>query len=87
MPDNLPEKEDFYFQDIEQRFGSAQLRRIEQTLGPDFAVAIGNIEKGVSIARAAEVNLRNNHMQNIITWYTPRLPQSGKRWVVLLIQF
>lgn len=30
-----------------------------------------NQAKGIPIARAAEVNIRNNHMQYIVTWYEP----------------
>ena len=72
-PDNVPEKGEFYFPDVEGMAGlvGAQPVWIEETVEPDFVVAMGNIEKGVPIARAAEVNLRNNHMQYIVTWYTP----------------
>lgn len=76
-PDNVPEKGEFYFPDVEGMAGlvGAQPVWIEETVEPDFVVAMGNIEKGIPIARAAEVNLRNNHMQYIVTWYIP--PLSG----------
>lgn len=35
---------------------------------PDYIVSMNNQVKGIPIARAAEVNLRNNHMQYIATW-------------------
>jgi len=63
-PDNVPENGEFYFSDVEGMAGliGAQAVWIEETVEPDFVVAMRNIEKGAPIARAAEVNLRNNHM-------------------------
>jgi len=37
-------------------------------LDPDFFTLNAYQEKGVPIGRPAEVNLRNNHAQYIITW-------------------
>ena len=63
-PDNVPENGEFYFSDVEGMAGliGAQAVWIEETVEPHFVVAMRNIEKGAPIARAAEVNLRNNHM-------------------------
>ncbi|CUS14486.1 unnamed protein product [Tuber aestivum] len=70
-PDNVPERGEFYFPDVEgmARLVGAQAVWIEETVEPDFVVSLENVEKGVPIARTAEVNLRNNHMQYIVTWY------------------
>lgn len=32
---------------------------------------MGNRAGGIPIARTAEVNIHNNHMQYIVTWYVP----------------
>lgn len=40
-------------------------------IDPDFIVAMGNRAGGIPIARAAEVNIQNSHMQYIVTWYRP----------------
>jgi hypothetical protein len=34
------------------------------------------LEKGVPVSRPAEVNLRNNHVQYIVTWYVPLCHQT-----------
>lgn len=43
-------------------------------IDPDFIVAMGNRAGGIPIARTAEVNIHNNHMQYIVTWYVPFPP-------------
>lgn len=35
---------------------------------PDYIVSMNNRVKGIPIARAAAVDIRNNHMQYIFTW-------------------
>jgi surfeit locus 1 family protein len=35
----------------------------------DLVAAIDNEFKGIPISRAAEVNIRNNHLQYIFTWF------------------
>ncbi|KAG0632795.1 SURF1 family protein [Tuber brumale] len=84
-PDNVPEKGEFYFPDVEgmARLVGAQPVWIEETVEPDFVVAMENIEKGVPIARAAKVNLRNNHMQYIVTWYALALATSVMFYILV----
>jgi surfeit locus 1 family protein len=65
------------------RLVGAQPVWIEETVEPDFVVAMENMEKGVPIARAAEVNLRNNHMQYIVTWYGLALATSVMFYILV----
>ncbi|KAI5844757.1 putative COX1 assembly protein Shy1 [Tricharina praecox] len=70
-PDNRPDIEEFYFPDIEQmaRLVGAQPVWVEETTVPDFIDELNAKAAGKPIGRAAEVNIRNNHLQYIITWY------------------
>ncbi|KAI5777371.1 SURF-family protein [Geopyxis carbonaria] len=70
-PPNAPEKGEFYFPDVAQMAGlvGAQPVWIEATQEPDLVVAMESEAKGRPIGRPAEVNLRNNHLQYIVTWY------------------
>lgn len=70
-PDNRPDINEFYFPDIDQMAGlvGAQPVWVEETMSPDYVEAQERIRKGMPVGRPAEVNLRNNHLQYIFTWY------------------
>jgi len=70
-PDNKPEENKFYFPDVQQmaRHTGSQVVWIEETMRPDLIEAYDREAKGIPIGRPAEVNLRNNHLQYIFTWY------------------
>ncbi|OIW31058.1 SURF1-domain-containing protein [Coniochaeta ligniaria NRRL 30616] len=70
-PDNRPDLGEFYFPDVVQmaQLTGSQPIWVEQTMEPDLFKIYEYQEKGIPIGRQAEVNLRNNHAQYIITWY------------------
>lgn len=69
-PKNKPEQGKFYFPDVVEMASvvGAEPVWIEETMTPDLLVSYDRESKGVPIGRAAEVNLRNNHLQYIFTW-------------------
>jgi surfeit locus 1 family protein len=48
---------------------------------PDLLVSWNREEKGIPIGRAPEVNLRNNHLQYIVTWYVSTLIQQDDHFM------
>lgn len=70
-PDNKPGDGKFYFPDVYEMAGlsGAEPVWIEETMKPNLLVSYDRESKGIPIGRAAEVNLRNNHLQYIVTWY------------------
>lgn len=70
-PENRPEIGEFYFPDIEQmaKLVGAQPVWIEETMEPDLIEEMNAVSVGKPIGRPAEVNIRNNHAQYIVTWY------------------
>jgi surfeit locus 1 family protein len=74
-PENKPEQGAFYFPDVQQMadFTGSQPVWIEETMKPDLVESYDREAKGIPIGRPAEVNLRNNHTQYIVTWLVCRL--------------
>lgn len=70
-PVNRPEKGEFYFPDAEEMAGlvGAQPVWVEQVMEPDYVEVQERMRMGVPVGRVAEVDLRNNHLQYIVTWY------------------
>ncbi|KAF2397439.1 SURF1-domain-containing protein [Trichodelitschia bisporula] len=70
-PDNRPEKGAWYFPDVEEMAAwvGAEPVWIQETMEKNLIEEYRREEKGIPIATAAEVNLRNNHAQYIFTWY------------------
>ncbi|KAK2743404.1 surf-like protein [Myotisia sp. PD_48] len=70
-PDNKPEEGKFYFPDVKQmaELTGSQPIWIEETMVQELLEMYNREDKGIPIARAATVNLRNNHAQYIFTWY------------------
>lgn len=69
-PDNKPEDGKFYFPDVEQmaQHSGSEPIWIEETMDPSLIMSYYREDRGIPIGRAAEVNLRNNHVQYIVTW-------------------
>ena len=69
-PDNIPELGQFVFPDVGQmaKFTGSEPIWIEETMRADLIQAYDREAKGIPIGRPAEVNLRNNHTQYIVTW-------------------
>ncbi|KAL1995494.1 hypothetical protein VTN49DRAFT_1681 [Thermomyces lanuginosus] len=84
-PDNKPEEGRFYFPDIKQmaELTGAQPVLIEETMVPDLVEELNRHDKGIPIARPPEVNLRNNHLQYIFTWYGLSLATTIMLWMVV----
>ncbi|KAH8149218.1 uncharacterized protein LAJ45_06757 [Morchella importuna] len=84
-PPNAPEKGEFYFPDVAgmARLVGAQEVWVEETTDPDYIAAMDHAVKGIPIARAAEVNIRNNHMQYIFTWYGLSLATSVMFYILV----
>jgi len=70
-PDNVPEQGKFYFPDVAQmaRYSDSEPIWIEETMTPSLLESYAREAKGIPIGRTPEVNLRNNHVQYIVTWY------------------
>lgn len=69
-PQNVPEQGKFYFPDVAQmaKVSGSEPIWIEETMMPSLLETYNREAKGVPIGRAPEVNLRNNHVQYIVTW-------------------
>lgn len=69
-PDNVPDQGKFYFPDVEQmaKHSGSEPIWIEETMTPSLLESYHREEKGIPIGRAPAVNLRNTHVQYIVTW-------------------
>ena len=84
-PTNDPARNAWYFPDIHQiavHTGSQPIW-IEETMQPDLLASYDREAKGVPIGRPAEVNLRNNHVQYIFTWFSLSAATSLMLWMVV----
>jgi len=70
-PVNKPQEGKFYFPDVAEMAGftGSQVVWVEETMKPDLLQAYDREARGIPIGRPAEVNIRNNHLQYIFTWY------------------
>ncbi|KAL2419542.1 Cytochrome oxidase assembly protein shy1 [Exophiala dermatitidis] len=84
-PNNDPENGKFYFPDVQEmaKIAGADPVWIEETMTPDLMVSWDREAKGIPIGRAPEVNLRNNHVQYIFTWYSLSAATALMMWMVL----
>lgn len=71
-PSNKPELKKYYYIDIEQmsKLTDSQKIYIEQLLENDFIMAAFLSTKGKPIGKTAEIQIRNNHLQYMFTWYS-----------------
>lgn len=86
-PNNNLEKGEFYFPDVVEMAGyvgpQCQAVWVEETMQSDLLETWRREEKGIPLARPAEVNLRNNHAQYIFTWYALAAATSVMLWMVV----
>ncbi|KAK5112404.1 hypothetical protein LTR85_011513 [Meristemomyces frigidus] len=84
-PDNQPGQEKWYFPDVHEMAGhvGSQAVWVEETMKPDLLASYDREAKGIPIGRAPEVNLRNNHVQYIFTWFSLSLATSIMLWMVV----
>ncbi|OKL62914.1 hypothetical protein UA08_01990 [Talaromyces atroroseus] len=84
-PENRPDKGEFYFPDVEQmaELAGSQPVLIEETMVPDLIESYERTSKGIPIGRPAQVNLRNNHLQYIFTWYGLSVSTAIMLWMVV----
>ena len=84
-PANNPEKGAWYFLDIKEmaEYVGSQVVWIEETMQPDLQETYHREARGIPIGRAPEVNLRNNHLQYIFTWYGLALATSVMFYMVI----
>ncbi|RMZ76021.1 hypothetical protein DV738_g5145, partial [Chaetothyriales sp. CBS 135597] len=84
-PNNKPEDGKFYFPDVHEMasVAGAEPVWIEETMQPSLLEAYHREARGIPIGRPAEVNLRNNHLQYIATWYSLSAITSVMMWLVL----
>lgn len=84
-PANSPESGEWYFPDVAQiaAHTGSQAIWIEETMTPDLLAAYDREAKGVPIGRPPEVNLRNNHVQYIFTWFSLSAATAVMLWMVV----
>ncbi|CAL3968174.1 unnamed protein product [Diplocarpon coronariae] len=84
-PENNVEKGEFYFPDVRQmaELTGSQAVWIEETMESDLLQSWDREARGIPIGRPAEVNLRNNHVQYIFTWYALAAATSVMLWMVV----
>lgn len=70
-PANKPAESAWYFPDVHEMAAhvGSQAVWVEETMRPDLLAAYDREAKGVPIGRAAEVNLRNNHAQYVLSLF------------------
>ncbi|ORY06085.1 SURF1-domain-containing protein [Basidiobolus meristosporus CBS 931.73] len=71
-PDNHPERGEWYVADVEKMSEISGAEPILVELLDDSPVhqQASLIDKGIPVGRQPTIDLRNNHMQYIITWYS-----------------
>ncbi|KAG4305989.1 hypothetical protein PORY_000899 [Pneumocystis oryctolagi] len=71
-PSNKPELKKYYHIDIKQMSESTRSQPIyiEQILEDDFIMAAFLATKGSPIGKIARLQIRNNHLEYMFTWYT-----------------
>jgi surfeit locus 1 family protein len=84
-PNNKPETGEFFFPDIKQmaELTGSQPIWVEETMVQDLTLFYYREDKGIPIGRGAEVALRNNHVQYIVTWYALAIATSVMFYMVV----
>ncbi|KAK5111923.1 hypothetical protein LTR62_004655 [Meristemomyces frigidus] len=84
-PDNDPARNLWHFPDVHQmaEHSGSQAVWIEETMPADLLLSYDRSAKGIPIGRPAEVNLRNNHVQYIFTWFSLSLATTVMMWMVV----
>lgn len=84
-PDNTPSTNTWHFPDVAQmaEHVGSQAVWIEETMKPNLIESYRREEAGIPIGRPAEVNLRNNHVQYIFTWFSLSAATAVMMWMVV----
>ncbi|EMC98416.1 hypothetical protein BAUCODRAFT_425138 [Baudoinia panamericana UAMH 10762] len=84
-PANNPAQNTWHFPDVAEMAAHAgsQAVWVEETMRPDLITAYERQAAGAPIGRPAEVNLRNNHLQYIFTWFSLSAATSVMLWMVV----
>ncbi|KAK3702113.1 surf-like protein [Vermiconidia calcicola] len=84
-PDNRPAQGMWHFPDIYQmaEHVGSQPVWIEETMKPNLLESYRREEAGIPIGRPPEVNLRNNHVQYIFTWFSLSAATGIMLWMVV----
>jgi surfeit locus 1 family protein len=76
LPDNMPEKREFYWKDLNAMISAAGLK--DKTVLPFFVDKTSKLPDGLlPIAGVTHIDLPNNHFQYLITWYGLALALAG----------
>jgi surfeit locus 1 family protein len=76
VPDNTPEKREFYWKDLTAMISAAGLE--DKTVLPFFVDKTSKLPDGLlPIAGVTRIDLPNNHLQYLITWYGLALALAG----------
>lgn len=69
-PDNAPHEGAWYFPDVAEmaRWAGTAPIWLEETMEPSTTETYFRMLKGVPVSREAAVDIRNNHLQYIVTW-------------------
>jgi surfeit locus 1 family protein len=84
-PANNPALNTWHFPDVQEMAAHAgsQPVWIEETMRPDLIESYRREEAGIPIGRTPEVNLRNNHVQYIFTWFSLSAATTIMLWMVV----
>ena len=83
VPDNAPEKYEFYWKDLSAMIGAAGLA--DKNVLPFFIDKTSKLPDGLlPIAGVTRVDLPNNHFQYLITWYSLALALAGVLFTYVL---
>ncbi|KAF7311055.1 SURF1-like protein [Mycena chlorophos] len=76
-PDNLPERGEWYWKDVEAMAeyaggteANVQPVLVEEIFEGHEGEASARLMKGIPVGRPARVDLRNSHLSYVITWYS-----------------
>ncbi|KAK5164262.1 surf-like protein [Saxophila tyrrhenica] len=84
-PANSPESNTWHFPDVAQMAAhvGSQAVWVEETMKPNLLESYRREEAGIPIGRPPEVNLRNNHVQYIFTWFSLSAATTLMLWMVV----
>ncbi|KAG0174003.1 surf-like protein [Apophysomyces sp. BC1034] len=84
-PDNNIAKNEWYWVDVDtiSNMAGAEPFLIERVTDKSPYVEHDLIQKGIPVGRSPLVEIRNNHMQYIITWYALSIATTGMLWKLL----
>ncbi|KAG8929094.1 surf-like protein [Tulasnella sp. 419] len=89
-PENKPEKGEWHWVDIQQivdyvggKGGSVQPVLVEAIFDGNVVDMMRSIRDGIPVGRAPTVDIRNEHMSYIVTWYSLSVATSFMFWKLI----